>query len=159
LGCLWSGLPLQKSLFRAKQANVTIDTLCSRCKAEEASVDILIIGGTQFVGRHLVEAALAAGHRVSLFNRGRTNPGLYPEAEHLIGDRDGGLDALRGRRWDAVVDICGYVPRIVRQSAELLRDQVERYVWGAWGQRTGGFHRRSLRCRPASACADAPFRP
>lgn len=92
-------------------------------------MDILIIGGTQFVGRHLVEAALAAGHRVSLFNRGRTNPGLYPEAEHLIGDRDGGLDALRGRRWDAVVDICGYVPRIVRQSAELLRDQVERYVF------------------------------
>jgi 2'-hydroxyisoflavone reductase len=92
-------------------------------------MDILIIGGTQFVGRHLVEAALDAGHHVTLFNRGKTNPGIYPQAEHLIGDRDGGLDALRGRRWDAVVDICGYVPRVVRQSAELLRDQVERYIF------------------------------
>lgn len=92
-------------------------------------MDILIIGGTQFVGRHLVEAALEAGHHVTLFNRGKTNPGLYPQAEHLKGDRDGGLDVLRGRRWDAVVDICGYLPRVVRQSAELLRDRVERYVF------------------------------
>jgi 2'-hydroxyisoflavone reductase len=92
-------------------------------------MDILIIGGTQFVGRHLVEAALEAGHHVTLFNRGKTNPGAYPQAEQLIGDRDGGLDALKGRKWDAVVDICGYVPRIVRQSAELLRDQVGRYLF------------------------------
>lgn len=91
---------------------------------------ILILGGTQFVGRHLADAALARGHELTLFNRGRTGMGLFPEAEHLLGDRDGeGLEILRGRKWDAVVDTCGYVPRIVRQSAELLADSVNRYVF------------------------------
>jgi 2'-hydroxyisoflavone reductase len=92
-------------------------------------MDILIIGGTQFVGRHLVESALAAGHRVTLFNRGKTGPGLYPEAEHLVGDRDGNLDALKGRKWDVAFDPAGYVPRIVEQSADLLKDAVGRYVY------------------------------
>lgn len=90
---------------------------------------ILIIGGTQFVGRHLAEAALAAGHAVTLFNRGKTGPGLYPQAEHLQGDRDGQLDALKGRQWDVAFDPSGYLPRVVRQSAELLRDAVGRYVF------------------------------
>jgi len=92
-------------------------------------MDILIIGGTQFVGRHLVEAALAAGHHVTLFNRGKTGPDLYPQVEHLIGDRDGDLDALKGRKWDVAFDPAGYVPRIVQQSAELLKDAVGRYVY------------------------------
>lgn len=92
-------------------------------------MDLLIIGGTQFVGRALTEAALARGWTVTLFNRGSTNPGLFPEVERLRGDRDGGLDPLRGRRWDAVIDTCGYVPRIVRQSAELLREAVGRYLF------------------------------
>ena len=91
---------------------------------------ILIIGGTQFVGRHLAEAALERGHALTLFNRGQRNPGLFPEAEHLTGNRDGdGLNLLKGRTWDAVVDTCGYVPRVVRQSAELLADAVSRYVY------------------------------
>ncbi len=92
-------------------------------------MDILIIGGTQFIGRFMIETALARGHRVTLFNRGRTNPGLFPQVEKLRGDRDGALDALRGRTWDAVIDNCGYVPRIVRQSADLLRDSVGRYLF------------------------------
>jgi len=92
-------------------------------------MDILIIGGTQFVGRHLVEAAFDAGHNVTLFNRGKTNPGIYPAAEEIHGDRDGGLDGLKGRQWDVVVDTSAYVPRIVRQSAALLRDAVEHYVF------------------------------
>jgi 2'-hydroxyisoflavone reductase len=83
---------------------------------------LLVLGGTVFLGRHLVEAALDRGHDVTLFNRGRTNAELFPDVERLTGERDGGLDALRGRRWDAVVDPSGYVPRVVRQSAELLRD-------------------------------------
>ncbi len=91
---------------------------------------LLIIGGTQFVGRHLAEAALARGHELTLFNRGQTGASLFPEAEHLLGDRDGaGLEALRGRTWDAVLDTCGYVPRIVRQSAALLADSTNRYVF------------------------------
>lgn len=92
-------------------------------------MDILIIGGTQFVGRHLAEAALEAGHKVTLFNRGKTGPGLYPQAEALVGDRDGHLDALKGRKWDVVFDPSGYLPRVVRQSAELLKDAVGRYVF------------------------------
>jgi 2'-hydroxyisoflavone reductase len=90
---------------------------------------ILILGGTQFVGRHLTESALKAGHEVSLFNRGKTNPEAFANVEHLQGDRDGDLTALRGRKWDVVVDTCGYVPRIVRDSAELLADAVEHYTF------------------------------
>lgn len=81
---------------------------------------LLVLGGTNFLGRHLADAALMAGHELTLFNRGQTNPELFPEAEHLRGDRDGDLTALEGRRWDAVVDVAGYVPRVVRASAELI---------------------------------------
>ena len=90
---------------------------------------VLVIGGTSFVGRHLVARALAAGHELTLFNRGVTDPGLFPEAEQLRGDRDGGLGVLEGRAWDAVVDTCGYVPRVVGDSARLLADAVERYLF------------------------------
>jgi nucleoside-diphosphate-sugar epimerase len=90
---------------------------------------ILILGGTKFLGRHLTEAALKGGHQVTLFNRGMTNPRLFPAAEHLHGDRDGGLDALKGRRWDVAIDTCGYVPRLVKDAAEYLAGQVEHYTF------------------------------
>src|SRR6266478_3733706 len=90
---------------------------------------LLILGGTVFLGRHLVQAALAAGHDVTVFNRGRHNADLPKEVEHLIGDRDGQLEPLRHRRWDAVIDTCGYVPKVVRASAELLADHVEHYTF------------------------------
>jgi 2'-hydroxyisoflavone reductase len=92
-------------------------------------VRLLILGGTKFLGRAASEAALARGHEVTLFNRGRTNPELFPDAEKLRGDRDGGLAALDGREWDAVIDPSGYVPRVVRASAELLRGAVGHYVY------------------------------
>jgi 2'-hydroxyisoflavone reductase len=90
---------------------------------------LLVLGGTKFLGRHIVETALARGDEVTIFTRGLHNSELYPEVEKLRGDRDGGLDTLRGRRWDAVVDTSGYVPRVVRASAELLADAVELYVF------------------------------
>jgi 2'-hydroxyisoflavone reductase len=96
---------------------------------EQHDMDILIIGGTRFLGRALVEAAVPRGHRLTLFNRGRSNPGLFPEVEQLVGDRDGGLDILHNRHWDAVIDTCGYVPRVVRQSAELLAENTRCYVF------------------------------
>ncbi len=83
---------------------------------------VLVLGGTKFLGRAVAEAALAAGHELTLFNRGETNPELFPEAEKLRGNRDGDLTALEGRSWDAVIDPSGFVPRVVRASAELLRD-------------------------------------
>ena len=90
---------------------------------------LLVLGGTRFLGRAAVEAALARGHEVTLFNRGKTNPELFPEVGKLRGDRDGDLEALRGRAWDAVIDPSGYVPRLVRASAELLRGAVGHYVF------------------------------
>ena len=90
---------------------------------------LLILGGTVFLGRHLVDAALARGHELTLFNRGQHNPELYPEVEKLRGDRDGNLTALAGRRWDAVIDTSGYVPRIVRASADLLAPNVGHYTF------------------------------
>jgi 2'-hydroxyisoflavone reductase len=85
-------------------------------------VRLLVLGGTKFLGRALAEEALSRGHELTLFNRGRTGPELFPEAEHLRGDRKGDLSALEGRVWEAVVDTSGYVPGDVRASAEQLRD-------------------------------------
>jgi 2'-hydroxyisoflavone reductase len=90
---------------------------------------LLVLGGTKFLGRHTVAEALARGDEVTIFTRGQTNPDLFPEAEHLTGDRDGDLSALEGRSWDAVIDPSCYVPRIARLSGELLRDAVDRYVF------------------------------
>jgi nucleoside-diphosphate-sugar epimerase len=81
---------------------------------------LLILGGTQFLGRHIARQTLERGHELTLFTRGQTNPDLFPEAEHVHGDRDGGLAPLAGREFDAVIDTSGYVPRVVRESAELL---------------------------------------
>jgi 2'-hydroxyisoflavone reductase len=89
---------------------------------------ILVLGGTGFLGPHVVDAALARGHKVTLFNRGKTRPELFPTVEKLQGDRDGKLEALRGRTWDAVVDTSAYVPRITKLSAELLAPSVKQYV-------------------------------
>lgn len=90
---------------------------------------LLILGGTLFLGRHLVEVALAEGHEVTLFNRGRTNPDLFPGVEKLHGDRTTDLSALAGRSWDAAIDTCGNLPRVVRASAALLADVVEHYTF------------------------------
>ena len=89
-----------------------------------APMKILILGGTEFLGRYLVHAAEARNHEVTLFNRGKTNPDLFPHLEKLRGDREGSLDALKGRCWDAVIDTCGYVSRKVRDAAKLLADSV-----------------------------------
>ncbi|HLM47329.1 MAG TPA: NAD-dependent epimerase/dehydratase family protein [Myxococcaceae bacterium] len=94
---------------------------------------ILILGGTGFLGPQLVEAARSRGHTVTLFNRGKTRPQLFPDVEKLQGDRDPkngeGLKALEGRKWDAVIDTSGYVPRIAKASAELLAPNVGHYVF------------------------------
>lgn len=90
---------------------------------------ILVLGGTEFLGRSLVESALAAGHEVTLFNRGRRNNSLFPDVERIIGDRRGDLAALAGRQWDAAVDPSGYLPSQVRRMAELLRNSVGHYTF------------------------------
>jgi len=89
---------------------------------------LLILGGTQFVGRHLTEAALAKGHDVALFNRGN-NADIFPEIEQLEGDRNSDLSALEGRRWDAVIDTCGYFPRQLELSTKMLAGKVGHYTF------------------------------
>jgi 2'-hydroxyisoflavone reductase len=81
---------------------------------------LLVLGGTQFVGRAVAEAALERGHGLALFNRGRTNPGLFPQAEHLLGDRAGDLSALKGRSFDAVIDVNGYDPEVVGAAVDSI---------------------------------------
>src|SRR5690606_8738942 len=94
---------------------------------------MLVLGGTRFLGPAVVDAAIAGGWKVTLFNRGKSAPHLYPELEKLIGDRDpkvgDGLKALEGRKFDAVVDTSGYFPRHVAASAGLLADNVGHYVF------------------------------
>ncbi|HEU4355819.1 MAG TPA: NAD-dependent epimerase/dehydratase family protein [Actinomycetota bacterium] len=90
---------------------------------------LLLIGGTEFVGRHILEQAVAAGHEVTVFHRGVTESSDLPDVEHLHGDRDGGLGVLEDGRWDAAVDVCGYSPRIVRLSADVLAKAVDRYCF------------------------------
>src|ERR1700712_260796 len=94
---------------------------------------ILVLGGTIFVGRHIVEAALHPGHEVTLFNRGRTESSLFSNVEKIVGDRSESLDNLDGRSWDVVIDTSGYLPRVVRKSCEALKSKCELYVFISTG--------------------------
>jgi 2'-hydroxyisoflavone reductase len=90
---------------------------------------ILVLGGTRFLGRAVVESAVAKGHEVTLFNRGQTNPELFPEIEKIRGDRTADVSPLKGRRWDAVIDVAAYEPEVAERSAETLSQSVDRYVF------------------------------
>ena len=92
-------------------------------------MNLLVLGGTKFLGRATVESALERGHEVTLFNRGETNAELFPEAEKLRGDRTEDLSVLNGREWDAVLDSAGYIPAVVRASAEALADATPYYLF------------------------------
>lgn len=89
---------------------------------------ILILGGSVFLGRHIVEAALAAGHQVTLFNRGVQNAGLFPQLEQLRGDRDADMSALHGRQFDAVLDSCCYLPDQAMRTVASLGLEVSYYL-------------------------------
>src|SRR5262245_42357429 len=90
---------------------------------------LLVLGGTKCLGRATVESALDQGHDVTRCNRGETNAELFPEAEKLRGDRTQGLSVLQGREWDAVLDSAGYLPAVVRASAEALADATSYYLF------------------------------
>lgn len=114
----------------ASQAGASAAAAAAATRAgRERPLRLLILGGTQFIGVHITQLALKRGHHVTLFNRGKSNPGLFPQVERLVGDRDDKLQALRGGRWDAVIDDSGYIPRHVRLSAQLLAPHVHRYLF------------------------------
>ena len=98
-------------------------------RTNQPGLSILILGGTGFIGPHVVRHALSRGHEITLFNRGRTNTHLFPEVEKLVGDRNNDVAALEGRRWDAVIDNSGYTPDQVRLSVDVLRDATAQYLF------------------------------
>ena len=100
-----------------------------RVRKAHKPLDILILGGAGYIGPHMVREALRRGHSVTLFNRGKTNNTLFPDLETIKGDRDNGLDGLKGRKWDAVIDNSGYVPRHVQDSARLLAPNISHYLF------------------------------
>jgi 2'-hydroxyisoflavone reductase len=104
-------------------------TRATNTSAAPHPLKILILGGTSFIGPPQVRYALSRGHEVTLFNRGRTNPGLFPGVETLIGDRNGQLDALKGKTWDVVIDNSSSNPEWTRMSAEALVDSVGIYMY------------------------------
>ena len=109
-------------------------TVASQPSTDRApkSLKLLILGGTRFLGPALVEAAQARGHELTLFHRGKSNPGIFPEVEHIIGDRDpevgAGLTGLKDRKWDAVLDTSSYFPRMTQAAVDLLKDSVGQYL-------------------------------
>src|ERR1700722_1401667 len=105
---------------------------------------ILILGGTHFLGPHLVEETQSRGHEVTLFNRGTSNPSLFPEVEQLQGDRDGNLKALEGRQWDAVIDTSGHLPRGVKASSEVLHGATKHYTFISTIGVYANFHRSQI---------------
>ena len=110
-------------------AGVATSAAAGEEKVEHKPLDILVLGGTGFIGPHMVREALRRGHSVTLFNRGRTNNELFPDLETIKGDRGGDLSMLEGRKWDAVIDNSGYVPRHVQNSAKTLAPNIGQYLF------------------------------
>ncbi|MBA4179332.1 MAG: epimerase [Anaerolinea sp.] len=104
----------------------------------------LVLGGTVFLGRHIVEAARERGHEVTLFNRGQSNPGLFSNVPAIHGDRTADLSGLEGGRWDAVIDVAGYVPRVVRMSAEVASRVARHYTFISTISVFAGFAARGM---------------
>jgi 2'-hydroxyisoflavone reductase len=103
--------------------------LTNPVRAAPASLRVLILGGTGFIGPHFVAALLARGHRVTVFNRGKDPAKVPAGVAQLIGDRNGQVDALKGHDWDVVIDNSGFTVRQVRLTAELLKGHIKRYIF------------------------------
>ena len=105
------------------------DRLFGSAPQQSQSLRILVLGGTGFIGPHMVRYAISRGHTVTIFNRGKTNTHLFPNVEKLVGDRNDDLGSLEGRTWDAVIDNSASNPRWVRLSAQLLQASVDTYLF------------------------------
>ena len=122
----------RRSFIRSASAIGALAALPGSVLAQSTAprpLDILILGGTGFIGPHEINYARSRGHNVTMFNRGKTAPDMFPDIEALIGDRDDQLDSLKGRDWDAVIDNSGFYPRHARLSAELLHGHVGQYMF------------------------------
>ncbi|HVY82478.1 MAG TPA: NAD-dependent epimerase/dehydratase family protein [Steroidobacteraceae bacterium] len=121
---------LDRRQFMAAATLAAAGAAASSWSAEKARqpLKILLLGGTRFIGVPITELALQRGHTVTFFNRGKTNTDVLPQIERITGDRNGQLDGLKDRKWDAVIDTSAYVPRVVKLSAELLAPNVGQYL-------------------------------
>ena len=90
---------------------------------------VLVIGGTQFVGRHIVELGLSQGHDITLFTRGKTNPELFADVKHIVGDRRTDIALIGDTHWDVVIDTCGYLVSEVAASTGWLQQRCDQYVF------------------------------
>lgn len=120
-------MPLTRRSFLATSLATAAGAALPRA-VHAAPLKVLVIGGTGFLGPHTVRRLTERGHTVTLFNRGRTNPGLFPDIEQLRGDRKTDLTALHGRKWDVVIDPSAYIPADVTRSATLLAPNVGHYL-------------------------------
>jgi 2'-hydroxyisoflavone reductase len=122
---------LDRRQFMAAASLTAASVATSSWGAEKARqpLQILLLGGTRFIGVPITELAMKRGHTVTFFNRGKTNADVLPQVERITGDRNGEIDGLKDRKWDAVIDTSAYVPRVVKLSAELLAPNVGQYLF------------------------------
>lgn len=120
----------RRSFLQSSLAGAAVLATTTKPALPARKLSLLILGGTSFLGPCVVRSALARGHAITLFNRGKTRADLFPDLEKLQGDRDtGDLASLQGRRFDAVIDTSGYVPKHVTATAELFADSAEHYTF------------------------------
>lgn len=122
-------MPIQRRDVLKLTSAAALAALVNPVSAKEKSLRILILGGTGFIGPHFVRVLSEAGHKISLFNRGKRDPSVHPGIEQLLGDRNGPVDSLKGHDWDVVIDNSGYLPKQVRLAAEVLKGHIQHYVF------------------------------
>jgi 2'-hydroxyisoflavone reductase len=119
----------RREVMKLGAAALAAGTFNSAAFANTKPLRVLILGGTGFIGPHFVDSLRGAGHKLTLFNRGKRNPGLFPDVETLNGDRHGQVDALKNRDWDVVIDNSGYLPKDVKLTADLLKGHTQYYLF------------------------------
>jgi 2'-hydroxyisoflavone reductase len=119
----------RRDLITLTGATAAAGLLGGTALARSRPLKVLMLGGTGFIGPHFVQALGEHGHTVTLFNRGKRDPEVKPGIEQLLGDRNGQIDALKGRDWDVVIDNSGYTPKQVRATGELLKEHVRQYLF------------------------------
>ncbi len=144
----------RRKLLESGAALAASTLMGARAARAAAPRTLLILGGTGFIGPHLTREALRQGWKVTHFNRGRHNEDVAAGVETLIGDRAGQLDALRNRHWDALIDDTGYIPKFVRQSAELLESQTRYCLYISSISAYAGFARPNDEDSPTATLAN-----
>jgi 2'-hydroxyisoflavone reductase len=119
----------RREVLQMLAATTTVPLFAQRVNAAGKPLRVLILGGTGFIGPHTIAALGRGGHQVTLFNNDKESAKKFPEVESLFGDRDGKIEVLNGRNWDVVIDNSGYVPRLVKLTADALKDRVGHYIF------------------------------